>query len=112
MFRWFHYYKRRVILDSTIRFPMTIFAKHSCVAPNVSKSGCRYSEDKRTSSGWYITENDEGSYEVGYVTQGGHLRQRLVYDTLVDACAAFVKREIENIILASALRPRASADQG
>lgn len=56
-----------------------------------------YSQDKRTSTGWYITENDEEVWEVGYVTERGDLQQRLVYHNQVDACATFVKREIEDI---------------
>jgi hypothetical protein len=65
--------------------------------PECIQEWMRYSEDKRTSSGWYITENDEGCYEVGDVTERGDLQQRLVYADPIDACAAFVKREIENI---------------
>jgi hypothetical protein len=65
----------------------------------------QYSEDKRTSSGWYVMENDEGCYEVGYVTERGDRQRRVVYDKLVDACAAFVKREIENIRLLGSQPP-------
>ncbi|MBX6326887.1 MAG: hypothetical protein IRY93_12725 [Chthoniobacterales bacterium] len=79
--------------------------------PECIREWVQYPEDKRTSSGWYITENDEGCYEVGNVTEGGDVQHRLVYDNQIDACAAFVKREIENIIPASAPRPRAKADQ-
>ncbi len=70
-------------------------ALHRC--PECIQEWVQYSEDKRTSSGWYIMENDEGCYEVGYVSEGGDLQERLVYDNQIDACAAFVKREIENI---------------
>jgi hypothetical protein len=56
-------------------------------------------EDKRTSAGWYVMENDEGCYEVGYITERGELQQRVVYSDRVEACAAFVKHEIETLRL-------------
>jgi hypothetical protein len=66
--------------------------------PECVQQWFQYSEDKRT-SGWYLTHNDEGCYEIGYVTQRGDCQQRVVYQERVDACAAFVKCEIEEIRL-------------
>jgi hypothetical protein len=60
----------------------------------------QYSEDKRASSGWYVMENHEGCYEVGDITERGEFKERLAYNRRIDACAAFVKREIENIRVA------------
>jgi hypothetical protein len=67
--------------------------------PQCVEEWMQYSEDKRTMSGWYVAHNDEGCYEIGYLTERGDLQQRLVYKENVDACAAFVKRELENIRL-------------
>jgi hypothetical protein len=54
------------------------------------------SEDKRSSSGWYFKQDDNGKYIVGYFP----LKENLViaeYLDEVEACAAFIKREIEDI---------------
>jgi hypothetical protein len=67
------------------------------LCPECVREWFQYSADKRTSSGWYLVKNDEGCYEVGDVSERGGLQQRLVYNDRIDACAAFVKREIENI---------------
>ena len=68
--------------------------------PECIREWMQYSEGKRTSSGWYLTHNDEGCYEVGYVTERGELQQRMAYSNSTDACAAFIKHELENIRLA------------
>jgi hypothetical protein len=68
--------------------------------PKCIRDWMQYSEDKRTSNGWYLTHNDEGCYEVGYITERGKRQQRLAYDNRTDACAAFIKHELENIRLA------------
>ena len=67
--------------------------------PESSEEWMQYSEDKRTSSGWYLTQNDEGRDEVGYFTERGGRQRRVVYEKCIDACAAFIKREIEDIRL-------------
>ena len=67
--------------------------------PECIREWLQYSEDKRTSSGWYLTHNDEGFYEVGYITEHAERQQRLVYSNCTDACAAFIKHELENIRL-------------
>ena len=55
------------------------------------------SEDKRSNAGWYFRQDDKAGYVVGYFTQkGDHLRQS-EYSDPIDACAAFIKREIEDI---------------
>jgi hypothetical protein len=33
--------------------------------PECVQDWFKYSEDMRTSSGWYLAENDEGCYEIG-----------------------------------------------
>lgn len=67
--------------------------------PECIREWMQYSEDKRTPSGWYLTHNDEGCYEVGYITERGELQQRLAYHNRTDACAAFIKHELEDIRL-------------
>jgi hypothetical protein len=61
------------------------------------KEWMQYAEDKRTANGWYVTVNDEGCYETGYIADDGTRTNRLQYDNAIDACAAFIKREIESI---------------
>ena len=57
----------------------------------------QYAEDKRTPSGWYVTENDEGCYETGYIADAHTRTNRVQYENAIDACAVFIKREIESI---------------
>lgn len=54
------------------------------------------SEDKRSSSGWYFKQNDNGKYVVGYFPPKGNLEMTEYLDK-VEACTAFIKREIEDI---------------
>jgi hypothetical protein len=64
--------------------------------PECVKEWFNYSEDKRTSSGWYLTENDEECYETGYIAD--HTRTNwLQHDNAIDACAVFIKHELEDI---------------
>lgn len=65
--------------------------------PECVKEWMQYAEDKRTSSGWYVTLNDEGCYETGYFTNARLRANRVQYDNAIDACAAFIKHEIEDI---------------
>jgi hypothetical protein len=51
-----------------------------------------FSEEKRTSTGWYFQKGSK-SYQVGYFPNG----QLVDYVDKITACAAFIKREIENI---------------
>jgi hypothetical protein len=55
-----------------------------------------FSEEKRASAGWFFRKGPKG-YEVGYfpVTSSGH--QPVDYADGVAACAAFIKREVEDI---------------
>jgi hypothetical protein len=65
--------------------------------PECVQEWMRYAEDKRTSSGWYVTLNDEGCYETGYIADARARTNRVQYDNAIDACAAFIKQEIEDI---------------
>ncbi len=76
------------------------------LCPECLREWMQYSEDKRTSSGWHVIDTDEGCYEVGYITERADRQQRVVYNKLTDACAAFVKHELE--IFDSVNLPRGS----
>jgi hypothetical protein len=58
----------------------------------------QYSEDQR-SSAWYFTLNDEGLYETGHfdIRSVPNDTNRVQYENAIDACAAFIKHEIESI---------------
>ncbi len=58
--------------------------------PDLIDTWFRYSEDKRTSSGWYVTERPAGTFEVGYYPSG----ERLSVTERVRACAEFIVREV------------------
>src|SRR5215475_1099748 len=49
----------------------------------------QYSEDKRSSSGWYVTLNDEGLYETAYsdIKAVPNTTNRVQYKGAIDACA-------------------------
>ena len=67
--------------------------------PECVQEWIQYSEDKRSSSGWYLTLNDEGLYETAYfdIKAVPNTTNRIQYESAVDACAAFIKHEIESI---------------
>jgi|SoiMethySBSTD1v2_1073268.scaffolds.fasta_scaffold89533_7 hypothetical protein len=52
-----------------------------------------YSQDQRSSSGWYVTEHGPGNYEVGLVPAG----PREAFTDRLDACAAYVARKIAEL---------------
>ena len=52
-----------------------------------------YSEDKRTSSGWYILQRPNGQFEVAFFPKG----ESLITANRASACAEFVLREIRAI---------------
>lgn len=56
----------------------------------------RWSENKRSSSGWYFRENESGKYVVGYFPFQESLKAIEYFDK-AEACSAFIKREIEDI---------------
>ncbi len=55
-----------------------------------------WSADKRSSSGWYFKQNENGKYIVGFFPPTENLKITEYLD-ITEACAAFVKREIEDI---------------
>ena len=65
--------------------------------PECVQEWMQYAEDKRTPCGWYVTQNDEGCYETGYIADVHTRTNRVQYENAIDACAAFIKHEIESI---------------
>ncbi len=63
--------------------------------PECVKEWLVYSEDKRCESGWYFMQTEAHKYTVGYYPPGD--KSCTIYDDLLDACAAFIGEEIEDI---------------
>ena len=57
-----------------------------------------YSEDKRSSSGWYLKQKDRDTYVVGFYNGKGGKNAQIRYADRIDACAAFIKHEAEDIM--------------
>ena len=59
----------------------------------------RYIDDQRCASSWYFVINDEGQYEVGFYDSDSDPTRtnQVVYENAMDACAAFIKQQIESI---------------
>lgn len=55
-----------------------------------------YSEDKRTTGGWYFKKGDKNKYLVGCVDETGVTETE--YADKIKACAKFVKQELNVII--------------
>jgi hypothetical protein len=65
--------------------------------PECIREWKQLSEDKRT-TGWYLKDSSNGSYGIGYIPVDGEANiEPLEYPDEACACAAFVKRELENI---------------
>lgn len=56
-----------------------------------------YSEDKRSSSGWYIKKEEDGQHTVGFIGGNKHANYNEKYSDRIDACARFIKFEIDHI---------------
>jgi len=67
--------------------------------PKCVQEWLQYVDDQRCSSSWYFVLNDDGLYEVGFFdskTNPAHSNQ-VLYENAVNACAAFIKHEIEDM---------------
>lgn len=58
-----------------------------------------YSENKRSSSGFYVKQENEHTYIVGYFNGKNQKHIQTSYTDRMNACAAFIKNEIEEIRL-------------
>lgn len=66
------------------------------IHPHLVNEWLQWSEDKRTNEGWYFTKGDDGKCFVGHYPEGKEFEEIKSSDEFI-ACAAFIKREIENI---------------
>jgi len=55
-----------------------------------------YSEDKRTSAGWYLL-HEESVWTVGYARSGGGREKEHKYSSGLEACAVFIINELEQL---------------
>jgi hypothetical protein len=65
--------------------------------PHYISDWMNWSENKRTDSGWFFKKVESGKYEIGYASQNGNANIRQ-YVGKAEACATFIKLEIEDII--------------
>jgi len=57
-----------------------------------------HSEDKRSNSVWYFQQENEETFVVGFFDRkNSKMNQLIKYTDRIEACAAFIKREIEDI---------------
>ena len=64
--------------------------------PETVDEWMRFSEDKRTNAGWYFRPSQKG-YEVGYFSRSQGSVKSAEYSDRTEACAVFIKNEIEDI---------------
>jgi len=64
--------------------------------PDWANAWLDYSEDKRSSPGWYIQGRDPDESRVGYY-EGESSRAPMRFDDKVRACAEFVRLEVDDI---------------
>lgn len=74
--------------------------------PELVNVWLQYSENKRTPSGWYFFRAP-ASYIVGYLLVGGRRVDEFAYVDAIEACANFIKQEIEEMRQVCERRPRA-----
>lgn len=55
-----------------------------------------YSENKRTSSGWYFLRGIP-DFAIGYVSDAGHKIDEDTYSDGAEACSNFIKKELEEM---------------
>ena len=80
------------------RDEVTVPRLERCLAeyPEWVNAWLDYSEDKRSSPGWYIQGRERISFLVGY-HEGRSSRPPMRFDNKVRACAEFVRREVDDI---------------
>jgi len=65
--------------------------------PECVQEWLQSSEDKRTSRGWYLRENDGQCYETDYIADAQTRTNRVQHDNAIDACAVFIQYELEDL---------------
>src|SRR6202000_2497304 len=63
--------------------------------PNIVNDWLSWSENKRVDSGWYFKAT-KNVYVVGYFALNKTVESE-IYSDVIQACASFIKHEIENI---------------
>jgi hypothetical protein len=61
--------------------------------PDLIEAWLAYSEDKRASSGWFVTQRPGDTFEIGYHPKG----ERITVPGRAPACAEFIVREVRSI---------------
>jgi hypothetical protein len=62
--------------------------------PHLIAQWLQWSEDNRSSPSWYFTKGDDGKCFVGHWPEGKEFKEINTSDEFI-ACAAFIKRDIE-----------------
>ena len=74
-------------------------ARHLTSNPNLFGEWIAFSENKRVSEGWYLkAQSADGPYTVGYFNPSVTLRKTDTYLDANEACAVYIKRELEALI--------------
>jgi len=72
--------------------------KHVVAHPKLIGDWMGYSENKRVSSGWYFSADSvDGPYVVGYFPTSDPSKTEKKYSDEIEACAIYIKRELESI---------------
>jgi hypothetical protein len=81
-----------------LRSEVTVERLADCLAqhPDWVSAWLDYSEDKRSSPGWYIEDRDATETRVGYY-EGPSSRPPTPFDDKLRACAEFVRLEVDDI---------------
>lgn len=61
------------------------------------KEWIAWSDNKRTRFGWYFSQDAESKFVVGHMGSEKGKGEKMIYLDAIPACAAFIKREIEDI---------------
>lgn len=65
-------------------------------SPEYLREWLDYSADKRSNGGWYIRV-ENGGFEVGNLDSAGCVAERRSYSDPEEACAAFIRHELEQV---------------
>jgi len=84
------YVERRVAL------PVEAIRKALARSPEHLREWLEYSADKRSGGGWYV-RGENGRFEVGDLEADGRVAERRSYSDLAEACADFIRRELDQI---------------
>ncbi|MDR1180352.1 MAG: hypothetical protein LBL13_00015 [Bacteroidales bacterium] len=63
--------------------------------PDCLNDWLQWSNDKRSSYGWYLKQNQDKKYVIGYISP--NYNKVMEYTDIVEACSYFIKQEIEDI---------------